>query len=110
MQDVSWSDLTPEASLSQLHGLLGAVFARYCLFLEPLEVKTRVAKVLDWARGKQDRLLARKSKDEDAAKALALLAALSALAAEAEGLGEELLPLSSKDLGVSSLWFQFNPT
>lgn len=109
MQDVSWSE-TPEASLSQLHGLLGAVFARYCLFLEPLEVKGRVAKVLDWARGKQDRLLARKSKDEDAAKALALLAALSALAAEAEGLGEELLPLSSKDLAVSSLWFQFNPT
>ena len=35
-------------------------------------------------------------------KALQLLAALSALAAEAEGLGEELLPLSSKEMAVSS--------
>eukprot|EP00913_Durusdinium_trenchii_P021922 g20599.t1 len=51
----------------------GAAFARFCLFLEPEEVKTRIAKVLDWARGKQERLLSRpkaEPKDEDASKAL----------------------------------------
>ncbi|CAK9050569.1 unnamed protein product, partial [Durusdinium trenchii] len=102
IEDLSWANVAHAASLNQLQLLGGAAFARFCLFLEPEEVKTRIAKVLDWARGKQERLLSRpkaEPKDEDASKALALLAALTTLTAEADGLAEELLmPLTSKDI------------
>lgn len=102
MQDLSWSNVAQDASLQRLQMLGGACFARFCLFLEPDDVKTRIAKVLDWARGKQDKLLARPKnevRDEDASKTLALMAALTTLAVEAEGLAEELLmPLANKDI------------
>jgi len=102
LEDLSWSAVADDASLQKLQMLGGACFARFCLRLEPEEVKTRVAKVLDWARGKHDKLLARpkgEAKDEDASKTLALMSALTTLAAEAEGLAEELLmPLANKDI------------
>ncbi|CAJ1333196.1 unnamed protein product [Effrenium voratum] len=96
-QELSWAKMG-SASLPQLHALAAAAFSQYALRLELDELKRRFAKVLDWARGKQERLL-RSSGSEEACRALALLAVMTSLATEAPGLAEEqLLPLAAKDV------------
>mmetsp|Transcript_127544 Transcript_127544/g.303054 ORF Transcript_127544/g.303054 Transcript_127544/m.303054 type:complete len:336 (+) Transcript_127544:66-1073(+) len=91
-----------------------AAFAQFVLRLELEEMKKHFVKVLEWARGKQPKLLdqqrLREAKDletidpaSDAAacRVMAVTATMSCVADAAPGTAEELLPLGTKDLSTA---------
>ncbi|CAE7330668.1 utp10 [Symbiodinium pilosum] len=99
--------------LRKCYKLAAAAFAQFALRLEMEELRSRLVKVLDWARSKQPKLLEqqrlRKAKDfesfdaaADAAAAcrvMALTSTMSCIADAAPGIAEELLlPLGTKDV------------
>ncbi|CAE8636333.1 unnamed protein product, partial [Polarella glacialis] len=109
--EFTWLQAGAEGTVQQLHLLAAATFTQYALRLELDELKARFIKVLEWARGKQPRVLesqgakralaavSTEADAEDACRALALTATMSCLAAEAPGVADQLLlPLATKDL------------
>jgi len=108
-----WSEHCSQGHLGRLNALGSAAFAQLALRLSFDELRPYFGKVVDWARNAQPQVLAlqvsRKAASveasdvardaEDACRALALLAILRGLVAEAPDLAEELLlPATTRDI------------
>ncbi|CAE7946262.1 unnamed protein product, partial [Symbiodinium sp. KB8] len=115
VEELSWEQFGSQPSIWQLHQLAAAAFAQFVLRLELEEMKKHFVKVLEWARGKQPKLLdqqrLRKAKDLEgidpasdavaACRVMAVTATMSCVADAAPGTAEELLPLGTKDLSTA---------